>query len=123
MNETLAYLRGRRLWLVRDFVVWGSLSAYEFSFLITVLDQSTKRISFLTVPLGGDLQKVAFADLIDFRGNNLPQNLINPKVIALPKTSTGVVVVAQEESESFTIAKTSAVDSHGLCDLIVMEVG
>ena len=123
MTDTLAYLRGHRLWLIRDFVVWGSLSAHEFSFLVTMLDQSTRRILFLSLPLGGDLQKVNFSDLIDFRGNHLPQTLTNPKVIPLCKNTVGVVVVGQEDSETFTLAKTSQSDAHGICDLLVMEVG
>ncbi len=123
MTDTLAYLRGHRLWLIRDFVVWGQMSAHEFSFLITTLDQSNKRIMFLSVPLGGDLQKVNFSDLMDFRGNNLPENLSNPKVVPLPKTDVGTVVVGREDAGSFSIAKTSQSDANGICDLLVMEVG
>ena len=123
MSDTLAYLRGHRIWMIRDFLVWGSLSAHEFSFLVTLADQAQKRIMFLTVPLGGELQKVNFADLTDFRGNNLPENLVNPKVIPLQKTTMGVVVVGQEDSETFSIAKISQSEPGGLCDLIVMEMG
>jgi hypothetical protein len=123
MTDTLAYLRGHRLWLVRDFVVWGSLAAYEFSFLVTGMEASAKRIEFLTVPLGGELQKVNYADLADFRGNNLPASLTNPKVVALAKGSVGVIVVGREDSGSFMIAKTSPEGSCGLCDLLVIEVG
>ncbi len=123
MSDTLAYLRGRRIWVIRDFVVWGSLSAHEFSFLVTLNDQTQKRIMFLTVPLGGELQKVNFSDLVDFRGNSLPEKLVNPKVMPLQKTAVGVVVVGQEDSESFSIAKISSSEPNGLCDLIVMEVG
>lgn len=123
MNETLTYLRGRRMWLIRDFVVWGSLSAYEFSFLMTVADQSDKRISFMSVPLGGQLQKVNYADLQDFRGNNLPGTILNPKVVALQKTAVGVMVVGQEDNETFAIARTSVSDPNGICDLLIIEVG
>jgi hypothetical protein len=123
MTDTLAYLRGHRIWLVRDFVVWGSLSANEFSFLVTDVEQTTKRIMFLSVPLGGEMQRVCFSDLLDFRGNNLPSSLLNPKIIALPKTSVGVVVVGQESPDSFTIATTSPSDANGLCDLLIIEVG
>lgn len=123
MSDTLAYLRGHRIWLVRDFVVWGSLAAYEFSFLVTGIEQGTKRIEFLSVPLGGELQKVNYSDLVDFRGNNLPPDLTNPKVIASPKTSVGVVVVGREDSGSFTIARSTPQEPAGLCDLIIIEVG
>ena len=60
---------------------------------------------------------------MDFRGNNLPANLTNPKVVALAKGSVGVVVVGREDSGSFMIAKTSPEGSSGLCDLLVIEVG
>jgi hypothetical protein len=120
--STLAYLRGHRLWLVRDFVVWGSLSAHEFSFLVTEIDQPGKRIMFLTIPLGGDLQKVNFSDLQDFRGSSLPASLSNPKVIPLPKTSMGAVVVGSEDSGSFSIARTSTSEANAICDLLILEV-
>jgi hypothetical protein len=123
MTDTLAYLRGHRLWLIRDFVVWGSLSAHEFSFLITTMDQGIGRIMFLSVSLGGDLQKVEFADLTDFRGNNLPESLSNPKVIPLPKSLVGAVVAGREDSGSFSIAKASESDANAVCDLLIMEVG
>jgi hypothetical protein len=123
MLDTLAYLRGRRIWLIRDFVVWGSLSAHQFSFLLTMTDQAQKRIMFLTVPLGGEMQKINFSDLVDFRGNHLPEKLVNPKVIPLQKTTVGAVVVGREDSETFSIAKLSSGESNALCDLIVIEVG
>jgi len=123
MNDTLAYLRGHRMWLVRDFLVWGTLSAYEFSFLITENDQTNRRILFVSTPLGGDHQKVNFSELVDFRGNNLPEIIENPKVAVFSKSSVGVVVVGQEDSDSFSIAKTKLVESHGLCDLLIFEVG
>ncbi|HER00511.1 MAG TPA: hypothetical protein ENO22_14335 [candidate division Zixibacteria bacterium] len=123
MTDTLAYLRGHRLWLIRDFVVWGSMSAQEFTFLITTPDQATRRIMFLSAPLGGDLQKVDFADLTDFRGNNLPESLSNPKVIPLSKGSVGAVVVGREDAGSFSIAKASQSDANVICDLLIMEVG
>jgi len=123
MTNTLAYLRGHRLWLVRDFAVWGSLSAYEFSFLATAADIGSKRIMFLSLPLGGELQRVNFGDLEDFRGNRLPQILANPKVIALAKGEQGVVVVGREESSSFAIARATQSAAAVLCDLVIIEVG
>ena len=77
----------------------------------------------MSVPLGGQLQRVNFADLQDFRGNNLPAAITNPKVVALPKTAVGVIVVGQEDDETFSIARTQESDPNGLCDLLVIEVG
>ncbi len=123
MNDTLAYLRGHRIWLVRDFQVWGSLAANEFMFLISVNGQSNKRILFMNTPLGGELQKVSFADLKDFRGNSLPEKLVNPKVAVFSKSSNSVVIVGREDSESFSIARTSTKDPGPLCDLLIIELG
>ena len=123
MTDTLAYLRGRRAWLVRDFSVWGALSAYDFSFLLSEDDSASQRLLFLNVPLGGDLQRVSYDELTDIHGNTLPATITNPKVAVFPKDAVGAVVTGRENSESFTIAKISEKASASVCDLLIFEMG
>lgn len=123
MTDTLAYLRGRRAWLVRDFSVWGALSAYDFSFCLSEEDTVANRLLFLNIPLGGDLQRVRYDELTDIHGNNLPATITNPKVVVLPKDAVGSVITGRENSESFTIAKVSEKASASVCDLLVFEMG
>ncbi len=123
MNSTLAYLRGRRLWVVENVSVWGKLSAFAGNFLVTEEYGGTKRLLFWQVMLGGDRQQVSFGDLVDINGNSLPEEISRPKVIVMPKTDVDVVVVGRESNRSFTIAKTGETSSSGLVDLMIFEVG
>ncbi|MFH1893899.1 MAG: hypothetical protein ABIK83_14600 [Candidatus Zixiibacteriota bacterium] len=123
MNSTLAYLRGRRLWVVENLVVWGSLSAYAGHFLVTDELGGDKRLLFWQVSLGGDLQQTSFADLTDINGNVLPAIISRPKIVVLSKNGVNVAVVGRESNTTFTIAKTVETSTSGLVDLLIFEVG
>jgi len=123
MNSTLAYLRGRRLWVVENLVVWGSLSAYSGNFLVTDDVGGDKRLLFWQVSLGGDLQQTSFVDLTDINGNTLPAIISRPKIVVLPKNGVNVAVVGREANTTFTIAKTVETSTSGLVDLLIFEVG
>jgi hypothetical protein len=122
VNSTLAYLRGRRLWVVENLAVWGSISAYAANFLATEETGSDKRLLFWQVNLGGDMQQIDFGDLTDINGNNLPHSISRPKVVVLPKNGVDVVVVGRESSSSFIIAKSEVTSTSGLVDLLIFEV-
>ena len=69
------------------------------------------------------MQVVRFGDLVDVRGNNLPDNISRPKVIVMPRTDVRVVVAGRETSASFEIAKASKTSVSGLVDLLIFETG
>jgi len=123
MNNTLAHLMSRRLWLIENMVVWGSLSSYLGSFLLTEEEGGTTTIYHWHASIGGDVQQIAFADITDSRGNSLPATINRPKVIVLPKSEVPVVVVGRESGSSFRIAKAGGDLSPGVVDLLIMEVG
>lgn len=123
MNDTLVYLRSRRVWVVENFVVWGSLSAYSGNFLLADETGGDSRVLFWKVDLGGALQEVSYSDLTDHRGNNLPDTIERPKVVVLPKNGVRVVVAGRESNSSFTVAKTEESSLSGLVDLMIFEVG
>jgi hypothetical protein len=123
MNTTLAYLRGRRLWVVENLAVWGNLSAYTASFLITEETGGDKRLLFWQVNLGGDLQQIDYCDLTDIEGNKLPETISRPKIVVLPKNGVSVAVTGRESNSSFIIAKTDVTSVSGLVDLLIFEVG
>jgi len=122
MNSTLAYLRGRRLWVVENFVVWGNMSAYSGNFLLTEETGGNSRMLFWRVNLGGDLQEVHYSDLVDIRGNSLPDTISRPKVVVLPRNGVNVVVAGRESNSLFTIAKTEETSQSGFVDLMIFEV-
>jgi hypothetical protein len=123
MNPTLSYLLGHRMWAISSVNVWGTLSDFTPQLLLTESDGAGKRILFGSFPTGGSVQQLEYADLIDARGNSLPAELTNPKVMVLPKGEVGAVVVGSETNQSFTLAKTTDTDQVAVCDLVVIEMG
>ena len=123
MNITLDYLRGRRTWVVPNFVVWGDWSLASFLLLYTEMGEASKRVALAKNNLGGLDQMVNFSDLYDFRGNRLPEAIGNPKVIVMPKNEVNCFVVGTETDTGFKIAKFSGSEKTGLVDLMIVEMG
>jgi len=123
MNITLDYLRSRRTWVVPNFVVWGDWSIYDFLLFYTEMGTNSKRIIFGKSTLGGLDQSINFSNLYDFKGNQLPTAINNPKVIVLPKNEVYCLVVGAETNTGFRIAKLSESTQTGLVDLMIVEMG
>jgi len=121
MNITLDYLRGRRVWLVKNFCVWGEYSAVDFLLAHTEIGESSKRIMLDRVSLGGEEQEVSFGSLYDFKGNQLPQQIDSPKVLSLPLNEVSCLVI-EESNSRFKIAKRSNSTENGLVDLLIFEL-
>lgn len=122
MNITLDYLRGRRVWLVKNFCVWGEYSAVDFLLAHTEIGESSKRIMLDRVSLGGEEQEVSFSSLYDFKGNQLPQQIDSPKVLSLPLNEVSCLVI-EESNFGLKIAKGSNSTENGLVDLLIFELG
>lgn len=102
--------------------VYGSLGAVELLLLRSEITPSSKRVIFETTVLGGVEQVLFYKDLVDFRGNQLPQRLKSPKVIVLQKSAVFAVVVGSEGEELFRLAKVSGTENT-LVDLLIVEMG
>lgn len=122
MNVTLDYLRGRRTWVVPNFVVWGDWSLASFLLLFTEMGDTSKRVMLAKNNLGGLDQSVDFSDLCDFRGNQLPEVILNPRVIVMPKNEVNCFVVGTETDTGFKIARFSGSGKTGLVDLMIVEM-
>ena len=123
MNITLDYLRGRRTWVVPNFAVWGDWSLASFLLLYTEMGETSKRVMLARNNLGGLDQSVTFETLYDFRGNQLPQTINNPKVMVMPKNEVNCFVVGTETETGFRIARFSGSEKTGLADLMIVEMG
>ncbi|MDP3025553.1 MAG: hypothetical protein Q8O10_08470 [candidate division Zixibacteria bacterium] len=121
MNITLDYLRGRRVWLVKNFCIWGEYSAVDLLLVHTEIGETSKRIIMDRVSLGGKEQEVNFDSLYDFKGNKLPQQISSPKVLALPSNEVSCMVM-EEFNSGFKIAKRSDSVENGLVDLLIFEL-
>ncbi len=122
MTQTLNYLKSKRIWSVPGVTAFGTLGTVELLLLRSEATPSSKRMVFETVVLGGTEQVLFYKDLTDFRGNKLPQKLKNPKVVALPKSASGVIVAGSEGDELFRLAKTSGTEGAPV-DLLIIEMG
>ena len=125
MNGVLNYLKSNRKWLVRDISVWGNADSCPALFLFTE-DDSPKRVVFAYNRLGGKNQVINFGDLVDINGNNLPDEIINPVVVVIPRSRAHCFVVDAPSGKSFSIAYASGTapeySEPGLVDLLIMEM-
>jgi len=123
MNITLDYLRGRRVWVVNNFSVYGEFSAVAPLLLWTEIGDTSKRIIFAREILGGLEQLVNFSSLYDIKGNQLPSTINSPKVILLQKNEVTCLIGGPETNANFKIAKLTQSQTAGMVDLVIIEDG
>jgi len=123
MNITLDYLRGRRVWVVNNFSVYGEFSAVAPLLLWTEIGDTSKRIVFAREILGSLEQLVSFSSLYDSKENQLPSTINSPKVVLLEKNEVACLVVGPETNSSFKIAKLTQSQTAGMADLVIIENG
>ncbi|HSH00041.1 MAG TPA: hypothetical protein VLB27_08325, partial [candidate division Zixibacteria bacterium] len=102
------YIRGRRMWFVPDYTVWGLPSTAEILYAFTETVGSDTRISVETRQLGGAEQHVLFGELKDHRGNALPVSINKPTVIPLNKSERTAFLVGRGHAQGFKIARDPA---------------
>ncbi len=120
--NTLAYLRGRRIWFIPGFVVWGSSASAELSFVTVNVVEGQQQISYTETSIGGSRQTVSFDALVDHRGNNLPAAIKSPEVIPLSKGDERVFVIGIEFSSGFSISRDSFGTTPVATDLLIVEL-
>jgi hypothetical protein len=123
MNSTLAYLRGRRAWLVENLAVWGSDSEAEFFMAAAETVASDTRIGFWRVSLGGQLQELTFGSLVDNRGNHLPETIKAPAVVVIPRGKQNAFIKSVKGETGFTIARSDGDQQSVMVDIMIFETG
>jgi hypothetical protein len=123
MSDTLNYLLAKRMWWVSGVNVWGTIAAFEPQIVVTEMEDTTKRIVHARVALGGSTQKLAFGDMLDAKGNKLPELLANPRVLPIAKGGIPVIVQGSEDGKSFTLAKAAPTAQIAVADLLIIEMG
>ncbi len=123
MLNGLPYPNSRRIWFVPNMTIWGMPSLGEIRFLVVEKIDSTTSVLYGSGDIGPAQQEIAFADLVDHRGNNLPATLDSPKVIPRPRDQHAVFVVGQESDVKFKIARDPDTPTAVTTDLFIMEMG
>lgn len=113
----------KRSWYVPDVQVWGSVGWGTFEYLLVENVDSTKSVLFDSLSIGDDSQVVNFSDLIDCKGNHLPQTITNPKVFIKQKSEKGAFVVGDESDNGFKVSRYSNTDQPVKVDLYIIEMG
>ncbi len=123
MSTTLSQLLGKKMWWVSGVNVWGTISAFEPHFVVTESEGASKRIVHAQVALGGTVQQLNYGNLVDVKGNKLPEQLTNPRVLPLAKGGIPVVVQGSEGDKSFALAKATPTTQVAAVDLLIIEMG
>jgi hypothetical protein len=121
--NTLAYLKGHRIWVVRDILIWGLASDASLYFLGEENVDATGRLLFGTVSIGGEAQDIRFSDLIDYRGNILPSSIDSPRVLIRPRSSYVAYLVGEESNTGFKVARDASAPGPISVDFFIYEMG
>jgi hypothetical protein len=123
MNTGFSLATAKRSWYVPDIQVWGAEGWGDFEYLILEDVESVNSILFDKKSIGENNQLIKYADLRDFRGNLLPEKIINPKIMIKNKTEKSAFIIGSESDEGFTIARESSAQNPVPVDLYIIEMG
>ncbi len=112
----------RRVWFVPGLRVWGSPTTFQIHYLVAEhLD--TPVIHYGTAQIGASSQSHTYAELIDSRGNHLPDEIDAPRIIVRPRSDRPAFIVGQEDDRSFKIARPADATDDTIVDLLILELG
>ena len=123
MNSGLERVLSHRMWFVPEYEVWGLAEWGSADFLVSEEVGSDVTIGYGSQTLGGDAQSVAFGDLSDHRGNQLPDALDAARVIVCPRGTETAFIVGGESSLGFKIARDPDAVGPVTVDLMIIEMG
>ncbi len=123
MIAGLEKVKSRRVWFVPNFIVWGLPVWEEVEFLAVEKVDSNKAVLYGSSDIADTAQQVAFSDLTDYRGNQLPSTTSSPRVLIRPRSQEAAFVVGEESDATFKIARDPEVSGPVTVDLLVVEMG
>ncbi len=124
MNLTLEYLKTNRKWLAPNLIVWGNADACSARLLMTETG-SPNRVVFAADEILGLNQTILYSDLVDSNGNSLPEQIVNPIVIIIPRNQIHCFLIGRPSTTGFKIGKSGTglnYNYDGLVDILIMEV-
>lgn len=123
MSTGIEHVTSRRLWFVPDVVVWGTPGLGEVHYLTVEDIDSTVSVLYGHSGIEPAEQQVSFQQLVDHRGNQLPDTISSPVVIPRSRSQHAVFVTGCESNEHFKIASAPGAPGPVTVDLLIMELG
>lgn len=121
--QSINFLMGRRMWVVRDVVVWGTAEDAEMHYLAVETVEGTNRMMFGRSTIGGAAQDILFKELIDHNGNALPDSIESPRVLVRPRSPYQAFLTGEESKIGFRIARDPAAPGPVSVDFFIYETG
>jgi len=121
--QSINFLFGRRLWVVRDVIVWGIAEDADIKYLACESVDSTVRMMFGRATVGGAAQDIRFEDLVDHKGNHLPAEIVAPRVLIRPRSVHQAFLIGEESKTGFRVARDPAAPGPISVDFFVYETG
>ena len=121
--RSLVYLKSRRMWYIRDLTVYGLASDAELFYLGVESVESTGRLMFGRAVVGDSAQNILFADLVDDKGNNLPETIKSPRVSVSTRSRYNAFLVGEESDTGFRIARDETAPGPINVNLFIFETG
>jgi len=113
----------RRIWYVPEIYVWGSSNWGETDMIMVENTEGTRSVLYYTATLNDSAQTINYNELLDFRGNQLPDQIVNSKVFIKPKSAETCFVVGDELASGFKIARNDSASGPVKVDLLIVEMG
>lgn len=123
MIDGYARALAKRIWFVPSVSIWGEVSLPDIDYLTVEATGGTRTIHFGSQRSDSSAQELLFSELVDHRGNNLPEYIASPVVLARSASGEPVVVTAPESADRVRIARISSTGSPVQADLLVIECG
>ena len=121
--NTLSYLRGRRLWVIRDYSVYGLDIGAGLQLAAVENIESSDRVIFGDFGVGETAQDIRFSDLTDFRGNQLPEKIDSPKVVIRFQSRFPVYMVGHESDYGLRVVRDPSAPGPIKADFFIFELG
>lgn len=119
----LESLMVHRSWFVPGVMVYGQPGLGDIGYLVAETVNGVTAVYYAAADLGTQIQTIAFASLVDHRGNHLPATIDVPRVIPRARGSEPVFILGTESDSSFTIARHPDVAGPVMTDLLILEMG
>ena len=121
--RSIDFLMGRRMWVVRDVVVWGIAEDADLRYLASEVVEGSTRMMFGRAMVGGAAQDIRFDELIDHKSNRLPSEISSPRVLIRPRSAHVAYLTGEESKTGFRVVRNPGAPGPISVDFFIYETG